>query len=545
MKPITTVILAGGETLVARLAKTFLPLGEVVISVAEKEGDPAAAYGLEDVAGRVRFIADAYEKAGPAAGILSALTAARQPGYVFVLACDMPFAGEALLEDLMQAAFEAEATGTPCEAVVPREEGGRAHPLAALYHTDLADRLAAFLESGQRKVGLFLEQCKVVYLPVATKGQKKQLTNVNAPADYADALRKDQRPDAAQLSFMALCLTFGLFAKKIIAPFTNVITDFIRLPGGGAATAFSLMFIVVATGVVRWRYAGTVCGLVQGLLALFLGMSGYQGAMAVITYTLPGVAIDVVRWLMKDRSWVYFTAANFTANVISAVGSNLLVFRFHGRLLLLWLLVAGCFGVAAGLLGAAVHERLLQISEYKKLVKKGGRGEPIKETDMKRAKRMAVGLISALLLVTTVAACANRGDEAESIMTLTAGDQEIEITAEDLDQTDFSGTLVNGKGDSFTNEYRGVEVAELLKAKDIEITEDSVITITAADNYSAEYTGAEAMESGKLYLATEENGEAVEPFEEGGVGVNCVIFGDKDSKRCVRFVTKLDVSDPK
>ena len=38
--------------------------------------------------------------------------------------------------------------------------------------------------------------------------------------------------------FMALCCDLGLFAKKLISPAANVITEFLHIPGG-IATGFS------------------------------------------------------------------------------------------------------------------------------------------------------------------------------------------------------------------------------------------------------------------------------------------------------------------
>ena len=51
--------------------------------------------------------------------------------------------------------------------------------------------------------------------------------------------------DLRTLIILALCCDLGLFAKRIIAPVANVITDSLHIPGG-IGTSFSLMFLVVA-----------------------------------------------------------------------------------------------------------------------------------------------------------------------------------------------------------------------------------------------------------------------------------------------------------
>ena len=37
-----------------------------------------------------------------------------------------------------------------------------------------------------------------------------------------------------QIIFLALCCDLGLFSKRLIAPFANVITDALHIPGGSA-----------------------------------------------------------------------------------------------------------------------------------------------------------------------------------------------------------------------------------------------------------------------------------------------------------------------
>lgn len=52
-----------------------------------------------------------------------------------------------------------------------------------------------------------------------------------------------------RLIVMALCCDLGLFSKRLIAPAANVLTDALHIPGG-IGTAFSLMFLIVAVGLM-------------------------------------------------------------------------------------------------------------------------------------------------------------------------------------------------------------------------------------------------------------------------------------------------------
>ena len=190
----------------------------------------------------------------------------------------------------------------------------------------------------------------------------------------------------ANLNFMALCCVLGLFTKKLINPLANVITESLHIPGG-ISTGFSIMFLVVATEVVRggipcscqksvnsayrsgrngarknpWRYCGTLMGAVQGFLALCLGRIGSMGLLAPIGYIVPGVAIDLIYGLSSrfdfDRT-ERMVFANALAAVMASVTANVIVFRLWGPVLLLYLCVSAVSGTIYGFLGAAIAGKL-------------------------------------------------------------------------------------------------------------------------------------------------------------------------------------------
>lgn len=169
-----------------------------------------------------------------------------------------------------------------------------------------------------------------------------------------------------QLAFVAICIALSLVTKRVISPITNLLTDFLRIPGGGAAAAFSLMFLTVATGRIGWPWATAAAGFVQSLIAMALGMSAYQGAFAIVSYTLPGLVIDLLRRLYPHRDLTYFALACAFANTVGASLTAWLVFRLHGTALLLWLLIAGVVGLFAGLLGGILFHRLEKIPEFRR-----------------------------------------------------------------------------------------------------------------------------------------------------------------------------------
>lgn len=169
------------------------------------------------------------------------------------------------------------------------------------------------------------------------------------------------------LNVMALCCVLGLFTKKLINPFANIITEALHIPGG-ISTGFSIMFLVIAAELLHMRHAGVMMGTVQGFLALAMGRVGSMGLFAPIGYIVPGLAIDLVyrrmmygKKLQTDRMVI----ANGLAAVMASVTANVLVFHLWGPVLWLYLCVSATSGCLYGFLGSAIVTRLGKaISRY-------------------------------------------------------------------------------------------------------------------------------------------------------------------------------------
>lgn len=166
-----------------------------------------------------------------------------------------------------------------------------------------------------------------------------------------------------RLIIMALCCDLGLFSKRLIAPAANVITDALHIPGG-IGTAFSLMFIVVAAGLMPRFWCGTVMGAVQSVIALSLGMVGSMGALSPIGYIVPGFVIDCVMWAarrLNAKTQYTVIIANMLSAAAASITANFIVFRLSGVVLLLYVSVALTSGAVCGVLGGELLRRLQNI----------------------------------------------------------------------------------------------------------------------------------------------------------------------------------------
>ena len=161
-----------------------------------------------------------------------------------------------------------------------------------------------------------------------------------------------------QLIYMALCCDLGIVAKKMIVPVANLVTDALHIPGG-IGTSFSLMFVVVGAVLTGQFGSGALMGIIQSGIALALGNTGSLGVLAPIGYVIPGLAIDVVLWALRQRSMSTAVMAACIAGPLAAsLTANFLVFRLHSVPLLLYLCVACTTGAICGLVAIPLLERL-------------------------------------------------------------------------------------------------------------------------------------------------------------------------------------------
>ena len=149
-----------------------------------------------------------------------------------------------------------------------------------------------------------------------------------------------------------------------------------------------------------------------------------------------------------------------------------------------------------------------------------------------------------LIIIAVILALRVRGSSPDqSGLIIQNGTQTVTISWEDLKKTEFSGEIVNGKGEISNHEYQGAELYELLSGKGIGIREDTKITAVSDDNYTAELTGAEIMTAGRVYAAVICDGEMIEGID-GGQGAQLVVYGDANAKRQVRYLKTITVEDP-
>jgi len=151
------------------------------------------------------------------------------------------------------------------------------------------------------------------------------------------------------LILIAVMAALGVGVKPVVVPLAQLVTGPF-LPGGAAAGGIYMLFLVLAASFTGARGAGTLCGLCQGLLVLALGVTGSHGALSLVTYTLPGLAVDLMFAIFARRESNPLSCcfAGMLANIVGTASVGVVFFSMPMVPLLLSLCAAALSGGLGG-----------------------------------------------------------------------------------------------------------------------------------------------------------------------------------------------------
>lgn len=140
----------------------------------------------------------------------------------------------------------------------------------------------------------------------------------------------------------------------------------LRVPGHSGI--FWMAYLVIGRGLVRKRGAGTLLGLVSGLLAVLI-VGGREGLLVWVKYFAPGVVMDIGAIMSRDRldSALWGTLIGATANAAKLTASLIvsLLLGIPAGYLAIGLGLAAvshvAFGAIGGWLGALVLRSLRRL----------------------------------------------------------------------------------------------------------------------------------------------------------------------------------------
>lgn len=165
------------------------------------------------------------------------------------------------------------------------------------------------------------------------------------------------------LIIIALVSALGVATKPIVVPLIHIITGVLFIPGGAVAGGFYMLWIVLGIGLVKRKGTGLLIGIVQAILVISTGIMGTHGIMSLISYTLPGLAADIVFLFSKNYNYnvLHYLFGCMAANITGSLISNLLFFRLPAVTVVLILSVSALSGAIGGIVASGLVKGLERI----------------------------------------------------------------------------------------------------------------------------------------------------------------------------------------
>jgi len=163
-----------------------------------------------------------------------------------------------------------------------------------------------------------------------------------------------------EIVVVALMAAIGLAIKPVIVPLTHMITGPLFIPGGAVAGGFYMLWLVLGAGLIDKRGVAALIAITQGVIIAITGSFGTHGIVSIFTYSLPGVMIDTVFFLIrrKIKEPIDFFVAGIISNVSGTYLSNLVFFRLPIVPLMLSLSASILSGGLGGLIAYAVCKKI-------------------------------------------------------------------------------------------------------------------------------------------------------------------------------------------
>jgi len=164
---------------------------------------------------------------------------------------------------------------------------------------------------------------------------------------------------------IALMAALGIATKPIVVPLTHIITGPLFIPGGAVAGGFYMFWIVLSGSLVNKRGAATLTAFVQALIVIVTGAFGSHGIVSIITYTMPGLMIDLIFLLIRReiKTNIDFFVAGVIANLAGTYLTNIVFFRLPLVPLLMTLSSGIISGGLGGLIAYQIYKQIQKLNK--------------------------------------------------------------------------------------------------------------------------------------------------------------------------------------
>jgi hypothetical protein len=172
------------------------------------------------------------------------------------------------------------------------------------------------------------------------------------------------------LIIIAVMATVGIVIKPVVSSAVHIISAPLMIPGGSLAGGLYMMWIVLGFAITGKAGSATLIGLVQAILVILTGVPGSHGVMSLVSYTAPGLVIDILMFLLisvggREFDQLCAFLAGIAANLTGTYIVNILFFHLPALFLTLTLLAAAL----SGGVGGVIAYRLYAVVKKYRLVK--------------------------------------------------------------------------------------------------------------------------------------------------------------------------------
>ncbi|HNX36917.1 MAG TPA: ECF transporter S component [Candidatus Cloacimonadota bacterium] len=170
-----------------------------------------------------------------------------------------------------------------------------------------------------------------------------------------------KRLTTKDLIIIAILAAIGLSIKPLVSPISKMISTPLMLPGGSFAGGFYMMWLVLSLALTRKIGSATLFGVIQALVVLIQGSFGNHGALSLLTYTIPAIAVDLLGLVILNRSSLFFHLSTCAlANMCGALIMAVVIFRHPLPMLIVTLCTSLASGIVGGYLSYLINFELLR-----------------------------------------------------------------------------------------------------------------------------------------------------------------------------------------
>lgn len=150
------------------------------------------------------------------------------------------------------------------------------------------------------------------------------------------------------LLYIAIMAAMGLAIKPIVTPLIHLISAPLMIPGGSLAGGFYMLWLVLAKWLVPRFWSGFIAGLAQAIIVLLTGIFGSHGILSIVSYTLPGLMIDLFYLIPIPKNVFKSVILGIAANCTGSIFVSLLLLRLPFIPIITSLALAAISGALGG-----------------------------------------------------------------------------------------------------------------------------------------------------------------------------------------------------